>query len=315
MTETSSAQTPDYTTFPRQFPAYRWYKPLLVVLLTAVFTLMFQIAIMGLGMLWSVFENGPTMGLDFFDFLDKTGDPSTFTTPGMLVGFGSVATMLPALALAALIVGDRPFSSYSSSRGGFNWRVFLKCIAVAAVVYGAFTVFELIAYPDQDATGVVAFTVGGFILGLVLVPLQCAAEEYVFRGLLLQTVSSWTKLPAVGIVVSALIFAAAHEYNIDGIAAIFVGGLVWGFLVWQTKGVEATCATHIMNNMMGVYAVGFGISTVADATSEIDIAGMLVAIAIDVVYAIAVVYLGKKFNWFSSKGDGASPREPDATTP
>lgn len=296
----------EYTTFPRQFLAYRWYKPLLVGALALVFMVMFQIVVLSLGALWPVFGSGPTMGLGFFDALGDMGDPSTFTVPGMIVEFGGVAVILPALALAVLIVRDRPFSSYSSSRGGFSWTAFFKCLGVAAVVYGAFTALELVFFPDEDATGIVAFTAGGFALGIVLVPLQCVAEEYLFRGLFLQTISSWAKLPAVGIAISSLIFAAAHEYNIDVLAAIFAGAIVWGVLAWQTKGIEATCAAHIMNNMMGVYTVGFGVATLSDATSEIDIAGMVVVMAIDVVYAAAVVFLGKRFNWFPQKGDGVA---------
>lgn len=306
MGETRSAQSYEYTTFPRQFLAYRWFKPLLVAVLAFVFMLMFQFVIMGLGTLWAIIDGSAAAGLGSLDTLGDVGNSSIFTGPGMLIGFGGVAMMLPALALAALIVRDRPFSSYSSSRGGFNWGAFFKCIGVAAVVYGVFTAIELLVFPNEDATGVIAFTASGFALSMVLVPLQCAAEEYVFRGFLLQTISSWTKLPVVGIVVSSLIFAVSHEYNIDGLAAIFVGAIIWGFLAWRTKGIEVTCAAHIMNNMMGVCTVGCGVSTLANATSEIDIAGMIVAIAIDVVYAVAIILLDKKFNWFSPKGDGTA---------
>jgi len=31
-----------------------------------------------------------------------------------------------------------------------------------------------------------------------------------------------------------------------------------------------------------------------------------VMLAIDIIYAAAIILLGKKFNWFSSKGDGAA---------
>jgi hypothetical protein len=43
-----------------------------------------------------------------------------YSGPGLLMAVGGVAGMLPALALAERIVRGRPFSSYSSSRGGWN---------------------------------------------------------------------------------------------------------------------------------------------------------------------------------------------------
>lgn len=287
----------DYATFPRQFLSYRWFKPIFVFALAFVFMFVFQTLALILATMWAGDINFVlSLSVDYDDMNPYTG-------PGALFEIGGVAVLLPALALAALIVRDRPYSSYSSSRGGWNWKAFALCLVVAVAVYALDAIIESVFFPGEPGDGVMRFTVEGVLLCLVLIPLQCAAEEYVFRGFFLQTFASWTKLPIVGIILSAAVFAAMHPYNLIGVATIFIGGVVWGVIAWQSKGLEATCAIHIVNNMLAFTFGGFGWQTV---TSEVDIASLIAAAVIDVVYAVAVLLLGKKFGWFASKGDGVT---------
>jgi len=277
--------------------AYRWFKPLLVAALGLVFMLVFQLALLVTGHVWSPDPNF------IYTISSSYDDMNPYTGPGALVEIGGIAAMLPALALAALIVRDRPLSSYSSSRGGWNWGAFLKCLAVAAAVVGTFAVVDLLIPSGGDGDGVYRFTVEGVILCVALTPLQCVAEEYVFRGLLMQTIGAWTRLPLLAVTISAALFAASHPYNLIGVATIFIDGLVWGALTWKTSGLEATSAVHIANNMLAFLLGGFGLQA---TTSEVDVLSAAVMLAIDIIYAAAIILLGKKFNWFSSKGDGAA---------
>ena len=287
----------EYTTFPRRFISYRWFKPLLVALLTFVFMLLFQIVTLIIATAWAG-------DIDFIFTIGTTyDDMNPYTGPGAMVELGSIAVILPALALAALIVRDRPYSSYSSSRGGWNWKAFGKCLLVALVVVALPSIIELFLFPDEGATGIVKLTVPGVIACIAIIPFQCAAEEYVFRGLIMQTVGSWTKLPVLAILVQAAVFAAAHPYNMIGVIAIFLNGVVWGIVVQQTKGLEASCAAHIVNNFMAFGLGGLGLASI---TSEVDVISLVIALAIDLVYLAVILVAHKKLNWFASKGDGAA---------
>ena len=291
----------DYITFPRQFISYRWYKPLLVLALGFVFMLVFQAVLIAVAAVW----NGD---IDFILNYEASYDAmDAYTGPGALFEIGGVAVMLPALALAALIVRDRPYSSYSSSRGGWNWSAFAKCLGIAIVVMGLSTVVDLFLLGNREEVFASRFTAAGVILCVVLIPFQCAAEEYVFRGFVMQSVGSWFKLPvvgpALGLVVSAFVFAAGHPYNDVGVVLIFFNGVIWGLVAWQTKGLEATSAVHIVNNYLAFFLSGSGIQP---STSEVDIASLFMALAVDAIYAAVVILLGKRFNWFKSKGDGAA---------
>lgn len=294
---TAEAPSYDYATFPRQFISYRWFKPILVGLLIFVFMLIFQMGLIFL----AVFIEG-----DYHFLLDIGLDYDTinpYTAPNALILIGGIGVILPALALSALIVQDRPFSSYSSSRGGWNWSAFIKCLIAALASLGVLTVAQIIFFPEAEASGVVSFTITGAIACLILVPLQCMAEEYLFRGLVMQAIGSWTKLPVLAVIAQAAIFAVSHTYNILGVISIFIHGLIWGFIAWKTKGLEATCAAHIVNNMIGFGAAGLGLAAI---TSEVTLASLVIAFVADIAYGAIVLIADKRSHWFTSKGDGTA---------
>ena len=283
----------EYTTFPRQFVTYAWYKPLLVGALTALFTFLSQ------GALFLV--TGAWLGsLDAVGEAMKRSSEHFFSGPGALSAIGGVAAVLPALAIAVRIVQDRPFSSYSSSRGGWNWVAFGKCLIVAVVILGSMFFGEALFFPDSAADGIVRFSVIGAVMCVVLVPIQAAAEEYLYRGLLMQTIGSWTGRPLVAVVLSSIIFAISHSYGVLGIIAVLVDGLGFAFLTWYSKGLEASSATHAINNLMAFFFTGLGIAP----TSEGGMESLAVSVAMMAAYCVAIVVLDRKFGWFTSRGDG-----------
>lgn len=296
--ETNTEQVSyNYARFPREFVSYRWFKPLLVALLAFAFYLVFGFLLIVIVLSW-------TGNFDYINALSTGYDNmDAYTGPGALLELGSIALLLPSLALATLIVRDRPFSSYSSSRGGWNWAAFFKCLLLALVVMAFDYLIEYVLFSTGSGNGVSRFTTVGLILCVALVPLQCVAEEYIFRGFILQMIGSWTKRPLIAIIISALLFAAGHPYNIFGVIAIFFNGLVWGFLTCKTRGLEATSALHIVNNMLAFLASGFGLDA---ATSEISVMALIIAMLIDVVYAAAVLLIGDKRGWFAPKRDGVT---------
>ena len=116
----------DYITIGKEFENYKWYKPLLVMILAVIIYLILT-AIVGV-----VFEGifgDISAGLsDDYDSLNTLG-------PASLFSYLMLAIAIPAIYLASLIVKDRPFSSYASSRGGWRWKLFFKCMAVPLVIY------------------------------------------------------------------------------------------------------------------------------------------------------------------------------------
>ena len=78
--------------------------------------------------------------------------------------------------------------------------------------------------------------------------------------------------------------------------SVLVSGLIWGFMAKTTRGLEATSAAHIANNMAVFYTMGFGI---VKLTAEIPVADMIVSVVKDAVYLIVIIIIARKTNWFN----------------
>ena len=272
----------EYTTYPRRFAGYKWYKPLLVGVLFVVFFLLFQLAI-ELVMDVALGGSANQSGYDDMDF---------FSTAGAFENGARAVVFIPALLFAARIVNDRPISSYFSSMGGWRWDVFLKTLAAAFVILGIPTIVSILV---KGQTGVFSFTVGGFVLLLFFVPLQGFAEELSCRGYLMQTVSSWFMLPAVGVIAQMLVFTAVHPYNSIGMVEIAVSGLLYALVCICTKGIESSSALHIVNNATEIFMAGFGFGLI---TSEQTIPSVALNLALKVLFFLFILYAHKKLHWF-----------------
>lgn len=219
-------------------------------------------------------------------------DMDFFTSAGAFQNGVSSATVIPCLLLAALIVRDRPISSYFSSMGGWRWTVFLKTLAAAFVLIGIPTIVSLLMH---GKTGDVKFTIAGFIIITLLLPLQGIAEELIYRGYIMQTVSSWFMLPAAGIIVQLLIFTAVHPYNVIGRIEILVSALLFALVCIFSRGIEASSAMHIMYNMSGIYMAGFGYGLI---TAEQTIPSSAFHLICKIVFFLFILYADKKLHWF-----------------
>ena len=195
---------------------------------------------------------------------------------------------IPAIYLASKIVKDRPFSSYASSLGGWRWKLYFKCMAVPLVIYVLFNIASSLT--DGSAINIQQISPLMFIAFAITIPLQCIAEEYIFRGLFMQTFGSWFKVPIVAIVLQTAIFASLHPYNFVGVLEIWVAGIGLGIIAWLAKGLESSCAYHIVNNMTIFYLTGFGYGEV---TSQETWRGFLLTFACYVVYILILDQMSK----------------------
>ena len=276
----------EYTTYPRCFLSYRWYKPLLTGLL---FVVLYFFAASVLISVVVIASGDPESYL-----LELTGGYDTMNVSsvlGIFASLGSIAIGIPILMLVCRIVRDRPFSSYSSSRGGWNHKLFWKLLLPAFLICGIpCLVQELMGGFEVNNQ----FSLASLLLLTIMGPLQCIAEEYFFRGYLMQTLGSWMSLPISTILLSSALFASMHPYNIVGVATIFLTGCMMGVMAWITKGLEASSALHVINNMVAFYLQGFGISTIS---SEVSVAGLIATVIIDGVYIAALLALRRR-GWF-----------------
>ena len=76
--------------------------------------------------------------------------------------------------------------------------------------------------------------------------------------------------------------------------------------MFYTKGLEASCAAHIANNMILFLLNGFGFKTINSGGG--DLKGVIRAAIIEGVYLAVVIFMDRKFNWFKR-----TPKESDIT--
>ena len=283
-------QKKSYITFTRELKNYKWFKPILVFLLTMLFM------IIG-GSILSVYFllAKASQGVDIFAAAEAVQSGydglDVYSVEGALLSLGGVAVIIPSLWLASLIVKDRPFKTYGSISGGFSIVLFLKFVLVALVPIGIPVAVSIFLEADSEG---VTFSMLGFILCLVLTPFQCIAEEYLFRGLIMQTIGGWFRIPLLAVLLQTAVFASQHPYNIYGVIEVAIAGLLLGLMVYVTDGLEASSAAHVVNNLTIFVLNGFGFKTIKTDT---DMSSLIQTLIMDGLFFAAVYYLTKKKNF------------------
>lgn len=287
----------DYVTYPRAFITYRWFRPILVALVMTIFLVLLTLILFKV-----VAPFTADGGASIREMADAGYDDIDIYTPiNAIALLGATALMLPALWIANKIAGRRTFRSYESSRGGWDFGIFFSLMGVGILV----VVIPLLAVAIflDGRTGDTRLAVAGIIALLIVGPLQCIAEEYTFRGLLMQTLGSWFRIPAIAIVLQAALFAAVHPYNMIGRAEIFVSGLVFGIVAWASRGIEASSALHVCNNLTIFLYTGFGYSSIS---SEVDIRGLIITCCTYGAFMLVVLLLRSRGTFDFVKVDDAA---------
>ncbi|WP_461463512.1 lysostaphin resistance A-like protein [Methanobrevibacter sp.] len=285
----NNTKFPDYITYPRTFDKYKWYRPLLTIIIAAILYFVFQCLIASI---FSVIYGGSVVDSVLsggYETLD-TSDASIY------ISYLSIFVFIPAIYIANRLVGKRPFSSIASSRGGWNWNIYLKCLSIPLIIYLVFNVISLVF--DHETPGHTNVSVIAMIIALVLIPAQCIAEEYVFRGVLMQSFGAWFNIPILAIIIQAIFFAIGHSYNTIGVVGIGISGILYGWLAWRTCGIEAGAAIHSINNLMSFFIVGLGLSSISSNVSTMD---FVVDFLISLISVVALYYIGTKKEWFNEK--------------
>ena len=267
-------------------PRYRWWRMLLTGLLALAFYLVLLLLVLvPIGIVsalvpeWGAEVQLLLGTLEFFD-LDR---------PWLLVALVlPLILMIPPLLLASRIVEGRGVGLLSSVTGRlrFGWlgRSLLLALGVFAVYFavslGVSAATGADVTPDFSHPGLWTMV----LLVLLLIPFQAAAEEYVFRGYLMQLVGGWLRHPAFAILLPVPLFVLGHGYDVWGAASVGVFAVVAAWLTWRTGGLEAAIALHIVNNVL-IFLFGSVSMVDANATSGTPI-DLLASTAAMVVFAL-----------------------------
>jgi membrane protease YdiL (CAAX protease family) len=256
---------------------YRWWKPLLELVLCTLFALI----LLAIAVVLSVDtpENG-ALGL---------------LTLGL-----AAATLLPAALLAARVTG-RPWRALLSVEGRVRWRWLAICL-VAAIAEGvlvivAEVVFAALGTPlgpaRGDWVGWGRFVPLALAVVVAIVP-QATAEEVVFRGTLVQALGAWVRPAWFGLLLSSVAFGLVHALPLPGFVATGTLGLVCAWLTVRTGGLEAAVALHVLHNVsffLVEAATGRSDRWVTEINIDVRWPAALVDVALSGTYAAAIAWL------------------------
>lgn len=288
---------------PRTYPlmlrtwTYAWWKPTVGIVTLVVGVFAASVVLLPLLAVTVALDHTGSFGKAFED----AASLKHVTWQGMLYLNLSLAAMVPLTwAIVRYVHRMRP-RWLMSVRPGIRWGFFWACFGlapvamIAQVVVGAF----LPSDPNDLKSSVNDITPTLVAIGVVVLlttPLQAIGEEYAFRGYAMQAFGALTRRPWIAILLSATLFALAHGIqNAPLFLDRFAFGLMAGYVVLKTGGLEAGIAMHIWNNLV---AFGFALllSNIDDTLNVTEVSWWNIPLTItqNGVYLVLVLLVARR---------------------
>ena len=172
----------------------------------------------------------------------------------MLLGFcGGLLTVI----ICNKYVNGNSFLSLTTSRSKIDFnRIFFSFVLWSTIS----VVMIILGYFLSPENYVLNFNLIPFLIlsliVLLLIPIQTSAEEYVFRGYLIQNLGIITRNRWFPLIASSLLFGIIHGQNPEiekfgGVVFIFYigSGLFAGIMTLMDEGMELALGWHAANNM------------------------------------------------------------------
>jgi hypothetical protein len=181
-------------------------------------------------------------------------EPTPISFALLLLGFGYL--LLGTWAVNRLLHG-RSVLSLTTGLDRVSWKRIFFAAGIWMVVMSLVAVVEAMLFPGRyvlnpNPTAVLPY----FLLGLVLIPIQTSAEEYFFRGYLLQASGLLFRNPLVLALLNGILFALPHLFNPEvgvmgvGLSVAFYAamGFFLALLTLRSQGLELALGIHAANN-------------------------------------------------------------------
>jgi membrane protease YdiL (CAAX protease family) len=277
---------------------YRWWRPLVGLAVTAVTFIVISLVVTTAALLPAFLSGSITIGGGESDL-----EAALISDPLGLLGVNlSLAAFIPAVILGLLAGHQLRPGWLHSVVGRMRWSFLFWCLLIEVGVTAV--ILPLSAIVGGDVTGSATPTdpltfaawLPFAVVILLTTPLQAAGEEYGFRGYGIQALGAWVRNPWFAIVITSLLFAAAHGgQNLALFLNRFAFGMIAGWLTVRTGGLEAAIGIHVVNNLVvlliasaaGQLAPSLTPSAAPWGATVLDVVGML-------LYAVLALRLAKR---------------------
>jgi uncharacterized protein len=281
----------------------RWWMYLVGLLIAISINLVGQIV--SFGLLYAIADN-PANILDSEGAINLSG-------MGMHPAISLFLLVLPfvfiilGLWIAVVNLHKRSFFTLFSKDQQIDWRRFFTAFGIWM---GLTAVLEIISYRTEPQNYTFSFDASAFIplllVSLVMLPLQTSAEEFLFRGYLMQGIGARTRRGWIAIVVTALLFAVLHMANpeIGKFGYVIVVnylsvGILLGVLTLMDERIELALGFHAANNVYSATLVTFSGSVLQTPAlftlSELNVRLMILGWFVPAFIFLAIV--ARKYQW------------------
>ncbi len=271
-----------YHRLARETPAYAWWRlPVAGVVILTIY-LALSALVIGAAALYFAAVSGPE-NLD--QWLDSVGELDVARPEYFVLDMLGLVVLIPSVFLGVRVTGPRPVGYLSSVTGRLRWGWLARTSLIAIVVY-VVTIGASLALTEQTDPGdltapsrITTSMIVSLVIVVLIVPFQAAAEEYVFRGYLMQLVGSWSRFAFLPVIISTPLFVSGHAYDLWGLLDVGLFGLTAAVLTIRTGGLEAAIAAHAANNVIlfVLDALGVIVATDDSGASAIDLVPTVVS--------------------------------------
>ncbi|MDL0429082.1 CPBP family intramembrane glutamic endopeptidase [Bacillus amyloliquefaciens] len=165
---------------------------------------------------------------------------------------------IPGIWIAVRFIMKRRFLSIITPNQSLNWKRIFFGFGTYVVLMFVAGMIDFLIHPDRFTLQ--EFHASRFLLllaaAVLLVPIQTSAEEFLFRGFLLQFAGKLTANAVVLTIIIGGLFGALHFGNPEmengalwaGIGYVTIG-MIWTFITVKTGSLEMSLGGHAANNM------------------------------------------------------------------
>ena len=252
---------------------------------------------------YSTGTNFPTNSQDITSYLD-----SNLTL--FLVMLSFVFAIL-ALFGWQRVIHKQSILNMTTSRSKIDWGRILFSFTIWAIFLIAVTSIDYFLDPTEYQVNfrLIPFLIL-VLIGVIFIPIQTSAEEYIFRGYLMQGFGILAGNRWFPLMMTSLIFGLMHIVNPEVaemgyiIMIYYIGtGLFLGILTLMDEGIELSLGFHAANNLIGALLVTADWSAFKTNSILLDMsaptAGFDVVLPVFVIFPILLFIFSKKYGWTS----------------
>ena len=164
--------------------------------------------------------------------------------------------VLVTLILCVKYVHKRAVLSLFTSRSKFDWKRFFLVFLVYGIVLTISLIYAIIAGADISWNFNASTFIPLLLVAFLILPLQTAAEDALFRGFLFQGFAKLFKHAGVSILLTGTLFGLLHIANPEvaklgyGLLVYYIStGIFLGIITHMDDGMELGMGYHAINNI------------------------------------------------------------------